>query len=361
MPEPPTVRMCSGCGKHPLTPEWNSDAHIFPNALGGRLAPSGLICRECNTLLNELADNPLIRAFGPWPTLLDIPRQNGKHPPVVVETSGGQRVRVEPDGSRSLAEVVYDVAPIPGGHQVDLGANNWKVVKQLINRAAKQFPQLDPAQAKAHARVIKIPPTDQWRVTTNFAPENVFPAAFAAFWLFFLWKTGRPLLPWQRALEVLKGVRTDCTFRYLPDGLPGLTGPAIPIAHKIVIRTVPATGQLIGYFEVLGTLRVGGLIAEGRPNNPLEHIYVADVFGKTDRSAEYSIDAKKFDVTNWKTVGLDLGDRNAVATYITTAQQPLKVLWQKREAELTARERARRPCFLSRFLAAIGLKKTPPH
>jgi HNH endonuclease len=58
--------MCSGCGLHRLTPEWNSVAHIFPNALGGRLAPGGLICRECNTLLNVLADNPLIQAFGPW-------------------------------------------------------------------------------------------------------------------------------------------------------------------------------------------------------------------------------------------------------------------------------------------------------
>jgi hypothetical protein len=155
MPEPPTARMCSGCSKHALTPEWNSDAHIFPNALGGRLAPGGLICRECNTVLNDLADNPLIRAFGPWPTLLDIPRQNGKHPAVIVETTGGQRVRVEPDGSRSLAEVAYDVEPIPGGHKVELGANNWKVVKQLINRAAKQLPQLDPVHVDSTRRRMR--------------------------------------------------------------------------------------------------------------------------------------------------------------------------------------------------------------
>jgi hypothetical protein len=151
----------------------------------GRLAPSGLICRECNTLLNDLADNPLVKAFGAWPTLVNLPRQNGKHPPATVETTGGQRIRVEADGTRSLDAVVYDVQEVEGGHAVELGASNWKVVKQLINKAAKDFPQLDPEQARAHAREVKIPPVDQWRVRTNFAPENVFPAAFGAFWLFF--------------------------------------------------------------------------------------------------------------------------------------------------------------------------------
>jgi HNH endonuclease len=118
MPEPLTAPMCSGCGKHGLTPEWDSDAHIFPNALGGRLAPSGLICRECNTLLNDLADNPLVKAFGAWPTLVNLPRQNGKHPPATVETTGGQRIRVEADGTRSLDAVVYDrYDQRPGWHQ----------------------------------------------------------------------------------------------------------------------------------------------------------------------------------------------------------------------------------------------------
>lgn len=88
------VPICRGCGLVELTAEFDSDAHIIPNALGGRLAPSGLICRECNSLLDPVADNPLIRAFGPWPTLLDIPRHRGQHPPVQIETSNGQTITV---------------------------------------------------------------------------------------------------------------------------------------------------------------------------------------------------------------------------------------------------------------------------
>jgi hypothetical protein len=289
-------------------------------------------------LLDRLADNPLIKAFGPWPTLIDVPRQRGSNPAVEVETTGGQRIRVEPDGSRSLAEVVYDVQPIEGGHAVSLGANNWKVVNQLIQRAAKQFPQLDPKDAKTHTQTVQLPPNDLWRVRTNFASANVFPAAFAAFWLFFLHKTGEVLAPWDRALEVLESVRQRCTFRYLPDGLSGLSGPDIPISHKIVLRTVPRTGQLIGYFEVLGVLRVGGLVGQGVPGSTLEHLYVADVFGKIERSQDYSIDPATFDATDWKAVGVDCNDVQALQLRLQHAQAPLHEIWQKREAELTARD-----------------------
>jgi hypothetical protein len=60
---------CKGCGL-PLTPENDSDAHMIPKTLGGRLAPLGIICQTCNTKLNEAPDFELIDAFGAWPTLL---------------------------------------------------------------------------------------------------------------------------------------------------------------------------------------------------------------------------------------------------------------------------------------------------
>jgi HNH endonuclease len=54
---------CRGCGV-PLTDTNDSEAHIIPNALGGRLKPKCIICRECNTQLDRIADNALVQAFG---------------------------------------------------------------------------------------------------------------------------------------------------------------------------------------------------------------------------------------------------------------------------------------------------------
>ena len=48
-------KICQGCGEA-LTGENDSEAHIIPNALGGRLKPKGIICQTCNTKLDALAD-----------------------------------------------------------------------------------------------------------------------------------------------------------------------------------------------------------------------------------------------------------------------------------------------------------------
>lgn len=64
------VANCQGCGSV-LTAANDSEAHIIPKALAGRLKPKGIICRTCNTELDRIADNALIKAFGDWPTLLD--------------------------------------------------------------------------------------------------------------------------------------------------------------------------------------------------------------------------------------------------------------------------------------------------
>jgi hypothetical protein len=125
-------------------------------------------------------------------------------------------------------------------------------------------------------------------------------------------------------------MRTGGTFRYLPDGLPGLTGPEVPFSHRIVLRTVPATGELIGYIEILGTLRIGGVLAVGDPGQELEHIYVADPYGRADRSTDFSINGEEFDAVNWRTVGVGPSDIAGVQSYITAAQAPLQKRWEER-------------------------------
>lgn len=301
--------LCRGCNS-PIDSENDSEAHIIPNALGGRLAPKGIICRSCNSELDKYADNALIKAFGDWPTLMDIPRQRGKNPPKIIETRDGHRVRLNPDGSLLRTDIQYDISNTPEGHLVEISAGDMKTFRQLLNRAAKDFPQLDLDMALEHAKKMGVDDDDELKMSLDFSPAAVFGGAVTALWLFFIYKTNHTLMNWERLIECITNMQQNGgTFRYLVCGLPGLIGPQIDFANKIIIRSIPSTGELIAYVEILGVIKIGGVFAQSPPPCiAIEHIYVHDLLQKKDRSSEYSINNDEFITQNWRTIGLGVTD-----------------------------------------------------
>ena len=192
-------KRCYGC-KSLLSKENDSEAHIIPNALGGRLAPKGIICRTCNTSLDKIADNALVEAFGAWPTLLNIPRSRGVNPPKNIETRDGNKVRLEADGRLMKAGVKYDVSEINDGHQVIIAADNMKTFCQLLKRAEQDFSGFDPAEAKNYAKKVAVLPDDQLKLSFDFSYKAVFGGIVSALWLFLIMKTDHALMNWERLL-----------------------------------------------------------------------------------------------------------------------------------------------------------------
>lgn len=329
---------CRGCGA-PLTDSNDSEAHIIPNALGGRLKPKGIICRECNTELDRIADNALVQAFGSWPTLLDVPRDRGSHPDKDVSTQSGKRVRMSAEGTLTRVDPVYTVTETDDGHKVEIGAGVMKTFGQLLQRAAKQFPQIDVEQALQHARTIGIDDGDALKMRLDYSPRAVFGGIVSALWLYIIDVTGHAIMDWQRLLEVIGSMQKNGgTFRYMTDGLPGLVGPNIPYGHKIVVRTVPQTGELIAYVEILGVLCVGGLLAKGRaPSDLVEHIYVYDLESQSDRSGEFSISAAEFQRQDWKAIGLGPADADALGEhFLNKAENVFGTMYRNRCSEAEA-------------------------
>lgn len=319
----PSCHLCSS----DLTPDNDSEAHIIPNALGGRLKPKGIICQSCNTMLDKLADNALVQAFGEWPTLLAIPRDRGKNPSKQLMTRNGKRVQLEPDGSLTRVDILYEVAPIEDGHSVQIGAGNMKTFRQLLQRAAKQFPGLDPSSAELFARRVALEDDDKLKAPLDFSPKAIFGGIVTAIWLFLIFKTGHAFMERERLLSVIEKVQSNGgTFRYFVNGLPGLQGPDVPLGHKIIVRSVPTTGQLIAYVEILGLVKVGGVFAKASPPSAaLEHIYAYDVLGRREISDTFSIDPDIFEHQNWETVGLGVTDAELVRKHFGEALEEVFV------------------------------------
>jgi hypothetical protein len=116
-----------------------------------------------------------------------------------------------------------------------------------------------------------------------------------------------------------------------------MQGPPLNLCHKVIVRSVPSTGALIGYLEVLGVLKIGGLFASGPVGVRIEHIYVYDVIQKADRTDEFSIDPTVFDAQDWRSVGLGPADAQALQAHFQNALASLVAYYRSRNVELATR------------------------
>jgi hypothetical protein len=326
---------CAGCGE-PLTAANRSSAHIIPNALGGRLTSAWLICAKCNTELDHLADHALIEAFGVIPTLLKIPRQRGTNPPKNLQTRNGANVRLDPDGSLTATDMKYDVSTVPGGHSVDISAPDRKRAAQLIKRAAKQFPQLDPQLAEAHARAASLPPDEELAVRVNFGSAAVGGGAWSIMWLFYLLRVRRPLMPWSELkATIVREQKQGTCFGVLSQVPPGLNGPNLELGHVIVLRLVPSTGELVAFVQILGVLKLAGVLGKARAGRRgFTQIYAYDVEGGREVTSQYSIEATAFDAHDWANIGIDMKDAEAARAEVEKVLEVVRRAYVRRTSTL---------------------------
>tara|TARA_R110000787_G_scaffold31706_4_gene83970 strand:+ start:2519 stop:3568 length:1050 start_codon:yes stop_codon:yes gene_type:complete len=334
---------CIGCDD-PLSEGNKSDAHIIPNALGGRLAPDDLICRTCNSVLDRAVDNALVKAFGGAQTLIGLPRQRGKNPSIDLRTESGKRVRVQPDGNLTLSEIQYDEKIEGDRRMITIGAPTHKQVGQLLERARKNNPELkdiDVNDILSKVQPTAVPVEESLLLRLDYSPVAIFGGVMVALWLFIAHRERHALENLQSMLSRLENINEHGgMFRYLPDGLPGLRGPQVDYSNKIIVRSIPQTGEMIGYVELLGTFRIGGIYAksEQRPTALIEHVYVHDPFENKDRSAEFSIDSTMFEQVDWRTIGLGPVKQDAA-----DLEEAMRVAGERLAEKYTARSAADDP------------------
>ncbi len=330
---------CRGCGE-PFGVVVDSDAHIIPNALGGRLKPRGILCTVCNGELDRLADNDLIKAFAQWPTMADLPRQRDGNPPVIVTDADGKRYRVEAKGVRTVARPSYVETDVPEGRLIEISAPTEKMAKQLLAKAAKDHSGLDvqsllDAMRAGEFTVEKLPAP--YQISFGFGPSQVFPGIYAALWLFHIHAFGKAFCSWKDLKSSLTNGVLISRLRYATDGLPGLRGPKIDIGHKLVLRSDSARGLLIGYAEILGALRVGGILATGYTDD-VERIYATDAMTVADQSDAFVIDATAFLATDWSQWGTAWSDaaKPGLIAHFKEATKPLVAAAEEHEQRLAA-------------------------
>ena len=128
-----------GCA---LTADNDSEEHIILNAIGGRKKVRGFICRTCNSDSGSEWDDELAEQLNPLSIHLGIKRQRGNVPPQTFPTASGQSVRVNADGTMTLAKPEVTVTTEGDTTRIHVSARSRKELRQALKGLQRKHPKL---------------------------------------------------------------------------------------------------------------------------------------------------------------------------------------------------------------------------
>lgn len=110
----------------------NTDEHVIPNALGGRLKVKGFICRNCNNITGNTWDCRLCDDLSNICLVFNISRERKKVKPKLLTTNSGDTYWVNPDRTMSLDKPRLKEKKKESGIEFFYKASNYKEVRQFL-------------------------------------------------------------------------------------------------------------------------------------------------------------------------------------------------------------------------------------
>lgn len=244
-----------------LTPENDSKAHIIQSALGGRLKPTGILCKDANTELGDKFDNALIRAYHPFMVLVDGSRdRSGDLAPIIGKDKDGKPYKITPGEVKPNSHEFIE-EPLPDGNKrYMIKGRTMKEVRTLLGRVKKEHPQIDIDQILKSAAVESFP-VPSLELSMQFGPISTFPAVFAMASVFSAYKSLRPhpdFVSYVKTFDVDVRPMPPDTFYFMP-GKPWLVVPA-DAAHCVFLCCDPEKKQALFFTQFFKQPGIGVLL-----------------------------------------------------------------------------------------------------
>jgi hypothetical protein len=135
--------LCSLCDTV-ITNENDTKEHIIPNAIGGRKKVRGFICKQCNNSTGHTWDNELAQQLSSMSLYFGILRERGDVQSKVFETTTGEKIQLNPDGTLSIDKPKITIQESPKGAQFQISARTVKEAKMMrdgyLKKINKKYP-----------------------------------------------------------------------------------------------------------------------------------------------------------------------------------------------------------------------------
>lgn len=269
---------CALCGTL-LTDENKSREHIIPNALGGRKTVRNFICVKCNSRTGSDWDDELVRQLRPLCTMLNVNRGRGRNQQFEVETLSDRKLVVNPDGSMTSAEPLFEARERDDRTEVRMRARTMDEMRRMVSGLKKKHPQIDVDEVMKRAERTKEYSREPYAVSLNvgglLAGRSTVKSCLA-----MVYDAGLSIGDCKEAELFLLGDGKPCFGFYSGRDLVK-NRPENTFFHCVHVCGDAERGQLLAYVEYFGWLRYISCLSTNYEGISFSHSYAVDpVSGK---------------------------------------------------------------------------------
>lgn len=257
-----------------ITEDNDTKEHLIPNAIGGRKKIKGFICEPCNNVSGNDWESELAKQLNPLSLFFGISRDRGDAPSQLFETTGGDKLKLNVDGSMDIEKPTYSEKPLESGTgvQVQIRARSIPEAKRMLQGVKRKYPQVDLNELLSNAKSQSSYCPDMLNFNFSFggheAGRSIVKSALA-----LAVDSGIPAKSCIEAIDYLKNEESEACFGYFyeadliknrPEGIP---------LHCVSIKGCSKTRQVLGYVEYFGVQRVVLCLASSYEGEDISNTY----------------------------------------------------------------------------------------
>lgn len=265
---------CAVCGE-PITAESDSEEHVIPEAIGGRLKVKGFICRRCNSNTGHTWDAELASQLRPLSLMFGVERQRGSTPGLAITTTAGEDLVITAEGPLIPAKPSFSKKMVPEGVKIQITARSMKEAKRMLAGVKRKYPNVDIDRILAGAQVSRAYPKGLVHHRLEFGGQ-VSGRSIVKSVLAMAKHAGVLISVYQDALNYLRDpVAAPCFGYYQATDLVTDRPPEVPL-HCVSVEANPDTGLILGYAEYFGVNRVVVCLGRRYTGARVEACYAID-------------------------------------------------------------------------------------
>lgn len=288
--------ICALCEKE-ITDENDTKEHLIPNAIGGRRKVKGFICKGCNNTSGDGWESALAKQLNPLSLFFGINRERGEAPSQLFETTGGDRLKLNSDGSMGIEKPLYSETPLESGSgvQIQIKARSMPEAKRLLQGVKRKYPQVDLNELLDSARSETSYCSDMLEFNLSFggheAGRSIVKSALA-----LAVSSGIPVEICDKATNYLRKEDGEACFGYFYESDLIKNRPEGTPLHCVSIKGCSKTKQVIGYLEYFGVQRVVLCLSEFYEGVDISNTYAINPITGEELSLIVELDLSNLDI-----------------------------------------------------------------